>query len=514
MLTEKQMQNIQDLKLRGLSIAEIAAYYESEGKKPPSLPTIRKYYYMDVLPEDPGRRLEKDKAFDHDPFRSTIVEIVRNLGSKEYCVSSVYDVLVERFVDTGEMEKLPENEQTLRNYIHYLQGHHVIESTPENRRIYDHVFDTPPGDQLLIDFGQTAESGGLVVHFICMLLRYSRYLCVAAQDHKFNAEEACRALYHCFCKLGGRPTTLVIDQDAVFVSSETYGEVIKTQTFEDFCTEQELKLWVCHKADPESKGPIENSVGFVKKNFFSGRRICGMDDVFKSLPGWLARKNQRIHQSTYRIPADVFHEFEKEALRPMLPSAYETSPSSYITCELNGTPYLTYRSCRYSVPFDYAYSKLSYKVIGTKLYLYDADRNYICTHTLSECRGSVIRLDEHKRPASRDWVPVMEHLRTKWDCCDFQHFINGFKKENLRYLAAQLTAVDKFLDAEKPDRRLVSDVMKICCEKYRYKFSQFKVIYHLARAGKTSPEAPAECSDVQKQNLDYYRQAFISRCGM
>ena len=49
---------------------------------------------------------------------------------------------------------------------------------------------------------------------------------------------------------------IVIDQDAVFVASETYGEVIRTRVFNDFCTEQELNLWVCNKADPESKGPI------------------------------------------------------------------------------------------------------------------------------------------------------------------------------------------------------------------------------------------------------------------
>jgi hypothetical protein len=52
----------------------------------------------------------------------------------------------------------------------------------------------------------------------------------------------------------------VIDQDAVFVDTETYGEVIKTRVFEDFCTEQELKLWTCRKADPESKGYDKKSV--------------------------------------------------------------------------------------------------------------------------------------------------------------------------------------------------------------------------------------------------------------
>jgi hypothetical protein len=32
--------------------------------------------------------------------------------------------------------------------------------------------------------------------------------------------------------------------------------------FEDFCTEQELKLWVCNKHDPESKGPILHAYFF------------------------------------------------------------------------------------------------------------------------------------------------------------------------------------------------------------------------------------------------------------
>jgi transposase len=191
--------------------------------------------------------------------------------------------LLEKFVEEGAMESLPGNEQTLRNYIHYLENNDIVDNAPENKRIYDHVFDTPPGEQMLIDFGQKAGNG-VIIHFICLLLRYSRFLCVFAQDHKFNAEEACQSIYRACCKLGGRPAVLVIDQDAVFVSSETYGEVIETRVFGEFCREQEFKLWVCNKADPESKGPIENSVGFVKKNFFSARKITCIDDVWKSLP--------------------------------------------------------------------------------------------------------------------------------------------------------------------------------------------------------------------------------------
>ena len=36
-------------------------------------------------------------------------------------MSSVYDVLEELFIESGQFERLPGNEQTLRNYIHHLE---------------------------------------------------------------------------------------------------------------------------------------------------------------------------------------------------------------------------------------------------------------------------------------------------------------------------------------------------------------------------------------------------------
>ena len=260
MLDKTQMQEIQDLKLRGYTKAEILQYYKEQGIKPPSRPTISKYYDMDVIPDNPGARLSKDKAFDVAPFKETILQILEANSRKDFCVSSVYDLLEEKFIENGEFKQLPGNEQTLRNYVHFLEESGQINTGNEHRRIYDHVFDTPPGEQMLIDFGEVTLSRKSSIHFICLLLRYSRFLCVFAQDHKYNATEACQAIYKSFCRIGGRPSVLVIDQDAVFVSSETYGEVIKTRVFEDFCTEQELKLWVCNKADPESKGPILSAV--------------------------------------------------------------------------------------------------------------------------------------------------------------------------------------------------------------------------------------------------------------
>jgi len=227
MLTKEKMQEIQDLKLRGYSKSEIIKYFVEQGEKPPTRPTLDKYYNMDAVPDTPGAKLAKAKAFDQEPFKGAVIKILEANSHKEFCVSSLYDVLMEKFIENGDYTELPGNEQTLRNYVHYLKQSGLVDLSPERRRVYEHVFDTPPGEQMLIDFGEVRLSRNNAVHFICLLLRYSRFLCVLAQDHKYNGIEACAAIYRCFMKLGGRPEQLVIDQDAVFVASETYGEVIK-----------------------------------------------------------------------------------------------------------------------------------------------------------------------------------------------------------------------------------------------------------------------------------------------
>ena len=154
MLKKQQMQEIQDLKLRGYTQTEILQYFVDQGLTPPSRQTIARYYKMDVVPDNPGEKLAKDKVFDAEPFRSTIIAILEANNGNDFCVSSVYDLLEEKFIENGDYDSLPGNEQTLRNYVHHLEDTGQIDTGEDHRRIYDHVFDTPPGEQMLIDFGE------------------------------------------------------------------------------------------------------------------------------------------------------------------------------------------------------------------------------------------------------------------------------------------------------------------------------------------------------------------------
>ena len=260
--------------------------------------------------------------------------------------------------------------------------------------------------------------------------------------------------------------------------------------------------------------PIENSVKFVKTNFFSARTITSIEEVASSLPGWLERKNKRIHQATFQVPQDVFARVEKAALVPLVPSLHEVAPVNLISQDVGSMPYVQYASSKYSVPADYCYTTLYYKAAAGKLHIYDKNRRHLCTHDVSPVKGSKIRLAEHAKEPSTEWMVVAERMRAKYNCFKFQHFINGFKKENgTRHLAKQLLAVERYLDEKRPSRELVSEVMEICCRDWRYKFSQFKNVYDLCAAKHPNTIEAMVMSDVEKRSLESYQDAFEKRCA-
>lgn len=255
---------------------------------------------------------------------------------------------------------------------------------------------------------------------------------------------------------------------------------------------------------------------FVKSSFFSARRLSTIEQVRDALPGWCERSNNRIHQATFRVPAQVFAEEERPALRPPLPSVHEVAPTNLIPQGVAGQPFMQYRASKYSLPWDLCYKTIYYKVIGDKLHVYGPDRRHVCTHQVNPVRGSFNRLDEHRRQEATDWMDVAERLRRKWNCAEFDHLINGFKKESPRHLAKQLGQVELLLDAEQPDRALVTEVIGHCCREWRYRFTQFRAVYELHKAtwaarGEAEAEPPA-MDEVQARDMERYREAYRRRC--
>lgn len=520
MIQDKMIEEIQELKLSGFTLDEVYDRLKAHRKKVPCKKTVRRYYDMDGAPADNHAKVRKEMAFDVEPFRTAVIDIVS--ANPKCKMSSVYDVLVEKYVDGGDYDRLPGNEQTLRNFIHRLEGDGAIPGPDDARRRYDVIETPPPGEKAQVDFGQFRFPNGFVLHFMCILLWHSRLLGVYPRDHKFDSREACRAIHRFSCRCGGRVKTLVIDQDSVFVGEEACGEVFETQVFRDFLDEQEMGLWVCNKADPESKGCIENSVRYVKSSHCSARTPSGIDEVVKTLPGWLDRANRRIRQGTYKVPLRVFEDVEKAALRPVLPSVHEAVPTFLEATAVSGQPYVLYGSVKYSVPWEMCHSRAYYRAIKGKLHVYDERRRHVCTHDICPVKGSFIRLEEHGRQPNSDWLDTAERMRERWNCTDSRHFVNGFKRENPeRHLLRQLSAVERYLDERKPSRAVVAEAMAICCRDFRYRYTQFKAVFDLVEArhaggGPDAADADADAvaaNDVESRGLEGYRRAFEERCA-
>lgn len=483
MIRDRMIEEIQEPRLSGLAPDDTYDELRRRHRKVPSIKTVRKYHDMDAAPDDNHARVRKHAAFDVEPLRSAIVEAVAPDPGCD--MSSACDVLQERFVDTGEIEALPGNEQTLRNFIHRLEGEGSIPELEVARRTYDHI-DTPPaGEKAQTGFGQQECAAGLTVHFMCMLLWHSRWLWVCAQDHKSDAEESCRAIYRFFCRCGGRVRTLAIDQDSVFVTEEACGEVFETATFKSFLAEQEVTPWVCNKADPESKGCVENSARFVKSSYFSARKskLTTIDEVQRTLPAWQDRKNRRTRQGTHEIPQRVFEDEERRELRPLVPSLWESAPIDLVEAPVNSQPYVLHGSAKYSVPWEMCHSTAYYRVIGSRLHIYDDRRRHVCTHEISPVKGSFHRLDEHRRQPASDWLDTAERMRRKWNCTDSRHLVNGLKRESPeRRLSKQLSAVERYLDDKAPTRAFVAEVMAVCCRDFRHGLTQSRAVYEQLEA--------------------------------
>lgn len=135
---------MQEPELSGYTPRETYDELRRRHRKVPSLKTVRKYHDMDGAPEDSHAAAGRQMAFDVEPLRSAVIEAVS--PDPSCSTGPACDVPRERFVETGEMDALPGNEQTLRHLVHRPGDDGAIPEPEEARRTYD-VLDTPPAGE-------------------------------------------------------------------------------------------------------------------------------------------------------------------------------------------------------------------------------------------------------------------------------------------------------------------------------------------------------------------------------
>src|SRR5699024_3714597 len=158
----------------------------------------------------------------------------------------------------------------------------------------------------------------------------------------------------------------------------------------------------CRGSDPESKGKIENVIGFIKNNFAKHRVYTTLDDWNEQGRRWLERRgNGKVHNTTKKKPIDVFQE-EKRYLRPVkqlspVPANHKHTHSRNhsIPRAVRKDNTILYKSKPYSVPLgtDNEFSKEVQVYINDRtLHIVDPEtRESLGTHEISKEKGILIQ---------------------------------------------------------------------------------------------------------------------------
>ena len=300
---------VRELQSKGLNKTQIGKHLGVDRS------TVRRYLQMSR--EDFVRRRNSHRKYTLK--LAGYEEYVRGTLEEYPYISAarIHDWLKECYPDFPKV-----CDKTVFNFVEKVRCKYGIgkKSEARIRRDYEKLPDTPYGEYAQADFGEKWMSAGngrsTKVYFFAIVLARSRYKFTFFARRPFDTELAIYAHECAFEYFGGKPEKILYDQDRVLISRENLGDLMLTRKFQTFVREQHFQPVFCHKADPESKGKVENVVKYVKENFLVARVFRDIDSLNREALEWLERTgNGKVHGTTRLVPREEFA-VEKGFLMP------------------------------------------------------------------------------------------------------------------------------------------------------------------------------------------------------
>jgi len=181
--------------------------------------------------------------------------------------------------------------------------------------------ESPPGDQLQVDFGQKRVriAGAWVrVFLLVAVLSYSRRLFVKAflSERQDDWREGLAAAFRHF---GGVPRTLLGDNARALVvgRDRATGTVHFHPAYLAFCRDWDVQPRACAPYRARTKGKTEAGVKYVKRNGLAELEFPSFLALETHLAGWMVVADEREHGTTHEAPRVRFERDERHVLRPL-----------------------------------------------------------------------------------------------------------------------------------------------------------------------------------------------------
>jgi transposase len=199
-----------------------------------------------------------------------------------------------------------------------------------------------PGEHLVIDWG--VEAG---LHVFCAVLAWSRVRFV-----RFAADERAATtlalLAECFEVLGGVPRVVLADRMGCLKGGVVANVVVPTPQYVRLAGHYGFRPDFCQANDPQSKGIVENLVGYAKTDLLvAGVPFTDLAAANAAARAWCVEVNAATHSETCAVPVEQLA-VERELLGP-LPSL-RASIGKTVTRKVDRLSCVRFGSARYSVP--------------------------------------------------------------------------------------------------------------------------------------------------------------------
>jgi transposase len=465
--------------------------------------TVKKYLEMEDQEFESFLNAQSNRGkllLPYETFVRDRIEMYRDTPAAQ-----MHDWLKEHHRDFPQV-----NQKTVFNFVRWVRHKHNLPYEPPVRD-YMVVQETLYGLQAQVDFGEynmrSSDGRRVKVYFFTMVLSRSRFKYVCFNSKPYTSHSAILAHESAFKYMGGIPEEVVYDQDKVFISNENSGELILTAQFKTYVRDRGFKVHMCRKADPESKGKIENVVKYVKQNFLYNRTFYDLKTLNTAGLNWLERTaNSLEHGQTKKRPNAEWL-IEKDFLHPFEPVTIAELPPLLYAVRKDNT--ISYKSNLYSLPLG------TYRGRGTQVSVSSQDGSLIishqnkaelCRHVISNKSGIKIINTDHKRDKSEALEGLIETVcALTGDQQRMQEFISGIRTDKPRYVRDQLLIIKEAL--KETDQQTIDEALAFCLEQGINSANDFKAL--LKKFGKQSvTDAVVTCA-LNPLNGTYPTQALV-----
>jgi transposase len=422
-----------------------------------------------------------------DPYRAHILGWLQE--HPDLSASQISDWLEERY----QVQSV--GDSTVRSYVKELREHYHLPKTTI-KRVYEAIPELPPGKQLQVDFGEitvrTTEKKKKKVYVIAFVLSHSRMKYAEWLDRPFTTQEVLRTHENAFAFYGGLPEEIVYDQDKLMTVSENSGDLILTEAFQAYKEQRRFRVYLCRKADPESKGKVENVVKFLKHNFAKHPLFHRLPDWNEQCLRWLDRKgNYQVHHTIKKRPFEVFA-LEKPHLQKISRLlGFEEQHASSITRTVHKDNIIKYRSNRYSVPLGTYQPGGANEVFLTiekdqLLIRQEAKGDLLAVHTIAEGKGVLVKNPHHARDRSLGIPAYKQTIRQSFSKEeDISLFLKELSTRYPRYIRDQLHVLWESIQRYE---EVAEEALKRCMQENLWSANAFRdVATYLSRQNGCSP---------------------------